>query len=434
MNLILILAAIVIVASLAVTLFSLLNSVKILEPLLRIKHLCLSLGSKPTKQIIHSKSQIPLQDGIDISNESPEQPDLNVLNCRAQLIKQEENNNAEAFKMEICGTIKAPGDMPESCHANLKISILDVTDGAAKAQPVQTRVKDEAAFNETVRSAFCYNTDLGKLPHQVTILSDWTFVAKLPVDRLMLPRKGQRKLQFETSILAADSGQELACTNSTLMYESQTPGYLDVRENIERAKTLTVALAFTVSAVDGKLYDCEIKIIKNWARKNLLDSEQQACDKGQRKLDKALNETVIFFREGYKLNTYQICKEVAEIAPVVQRYDILDLCLHVAQANGSVSPDEINLLKNMADWLDIDADRFRLMMEKILPIDMHEIKDVDTILGITSDMSNEKARKHLNKEYSKWNSRVTNSDPHVQSQADQMLRLIAEARCQYITK
>ena len=88
----------------------------------------------------------------------------------------------------------------------------------------------------------------------------------------------------------------------------------------------------------------------------------------------------------------------------------------------------------MADWLDIDADRFRLMMEKILPIDMHEIKDLDTIFGITSDMNNEKARKHLNKEYSKWNSRVTNSDPHIQTQADQMLRLIAEARCQYITK
>jgi hypothetical protein len=108
--------------------------------------------------------------------------------------------------------------------------------------------------------------------------------------------------------------------------------------------------------------------------------------------------------------------------------------MHVAQANGSVSADETSLLKNMSDWLDIDTDKFRRMMEKILPIDMYEVKDIDTILGITSDMSDEKARKHLNKEYSKWNSRVTNSDPRIQSQADQMLRLIAEARCQYITK
>ena len=434
MNILLILAAIVVVTSLAVAFFSLFTRVKILELSLRFKYLCLDFGLKFVKQINHLRSGILRRVDTDESNESSEQPDLNVLNCRAQLTKQEKNNNAEVFQMEICGTIKTPDEQPEAYCASLRISILDVTDGADKTQVVQTRVKDEAGLNEAVRPAFCYNTELGKLPHQVTTLSDWTVVAKLPVDWLMLPRKGQRKLQFETTILADDSGMELACAGSTLTYESHIPGYLDVRENIERAKTLTVALAFTISAADGKLYDCEIKMIKNWAGKNLLDSEELSCDKGQRKLDKALNETIAFFREGYHLNTYQICREVAEIAPVAQRYDTLDLCLHVAQANGSVSAEEISLLKNMADWLDIDADRFRLMMDKILPVDMHEIKDIDTILGITSDMSSEIARKHLNKEYSKWNSRVTNSDPHVQSQADQMLRLIAEARCQYITK
>jgi tellurite resistance protein len=419
MSILLILAAIVVVASLAVAFFSLFTRAGISELINRLKRLILSFSR---------------QKDTDKSNESSTQLDLNVLNCRAQLIKQEGNNETEIFQVEICGTIHAPDDRPETCHANLKISILDITDGVAKAQTVKTRAKDEAALNRAVRTAFCYNTDLGKLPHQVTTLSEWTVVAKLPRDWLMLPRKGQRKLQFETSALDADNGQELACAKSILMYESQTPGYIDIRENIERAKALTVALAFTISAADGKLYDCEIKMIKNWARRNLLDNEEQASDKGKRKLDKALNETITFFREGYHLDTYQICREVAEIAPAAQRYDILDLCLHVAQVNGSVSADEISLLKNMADWLDIDADRFRLMMEKILPIDMHEIKDIDTILGITSDMSNEKARKHLNKEYSKWNSRVTNSDPHVQSQADQMLRLIAEARYQYISK
>jgi len=38
----------------------------------------------------------------------------------------------------------------------------------------------------------------------------------------------------------------------------------------------------------------------------------------------------------------------------------------------------------------------------------------------------------LNKEYAKWNARVTNTDPQVRTQADQMLGLIAEARSQYV--
>ena len=71
------------------------------------------------------------------------------------------------------------------------------------------------------------------------------------------------------------------------------------------------------------------------------------------------------------------------------------------------------------------------MMEKIIPLDMLDSKDYEAVLGVTSDMTGETARTHLNREYAKWNSRVTNSDPKIQCQADQMLKLIAEARTQY---
>jgi hypothetical protein len=104
----------------------------------------------------------------------------------------------------------------------------------------------------------------------------------------------------------------------------------------------------------------------------------------------------------------------------------------VAQANGSVTKEELTVLKELANWLDIDTNKFREMVEKVLPVDMHEVLDVETILGVTSDMNKEKARRHLNKEYSKWSARVTSSDPEIQSQADQMLKLIAEARSQYV--
>ena len=204
---------------------------------------------------------------------------------------------------------------------------------------------------------------------------------------------------------------------------------MNLQENIERTNILAVALAFAVSAADNKLYDCEIELIKNWAKDNIL--ENCASDKDELKLDKALEKTIAFFRSGNKLDTYNICDEIVGIAPLAQRYDILELCLYVAQSKGSVSAEEVTFLKNMADWLEVDTDRFRIMMEKVLPVDMHEVRDIEAILGITSDMSKERVRKHLNKEYGKWNSRVTNADPDIQTQADQMLKLIAEARSQY---
>lgn len=378
------------------------------------------------------------------------------LNCRVQLTKQEKDDCvSDAFNVEICGSIPARRDTD---YATLKVSIMDITDvpheltaiswlkllykyrsfaleqlARDKAKPVQALVKQwqiqEWFPQGGDPSVFCYNADLGKLHRQVTTLSDWMNVAQLRVDWLRFPRKGKRNLQFNTSILSRESGEELACGKCTFAYENPDFGYIDLEENIQRTKTLAVALAFSVSVADNRLYDCEVELIKNWARANV--GWAHASDKARRKLEKALNETIAFLRDGNQLDTYEICKEVVEIAPLAQRYDILDLCLYVAQANGLVTAEELDMLKNLANWLEVDTNTFREMMGKILPVSMCEVKDAEVILGVTSDMSVEKAREHLNNEYIKWNSRVTNSNPEIQSQADQMLQLIAEARSQY---
>jgi hypothetical protein len=218
----------------------------------------------------------------------------------------------------------------------------------------------------------------------------------------------------------------LACAKCSFNYGNQDLGYIDLHENVKRTKNLAVTLAFAVSAADRKLYDCEVEIIKSWARNNL--DYAHSSDKDRRKLEKALDKTVAFFSNGNQLDAYKICKEIVEIVPLSERYDILDLCLHVVQANGVAAAEEMVLMKHFAEWLEVDMDRFRDMVEKILPVDMHEATDQEVILGLSADMSKEKTRQQLNREYNKWNSRVTNPDPAIQHQADQMLRLIAEAR------
>jgi len=351
------------------------------------------------------------------------QPDLAVLNCRIQLTKQKEGDRVfNTFTVQIAGSIHAPNDLPGT-DVTLRISIMDVTGRMPRAPKIRNS-RSQAG------PAFCYNADLGKLPHQVTTLSDWTAVAKINIYGLEFARKGKRNLLFSTSILSRQSGQELACAKCNFTYDNPEFGYLDMQENIQRAKTLAVALAFAVSAADQKLYACEIELIKNWVRVNF--DVAGASDKAQRKLEKALDKTVDFFREGNQLNIYEICKEIVEIAPLADRYDILDLCLHVAQAKGRVAAEELAILNNLAGWLEVDMNRFRDMMEKTLPIRMHQVKDAEVIFGVTSDMSKEKTRQQLNKQFCKWNSRVTNSDPGIRAQADQMLKLIAEARIQFI--
>jgi len=351
--------------------------------------------------------------------------DPQALNCRVQLTKKEKDQAAcDVFAVEICGSIHAPDDMH---YTSVRVMITDVTDGISKAKRVQAQAE---WWQMQGSPTFCYNAELGKLPHADTTLSDWMTVAELPLDRLLFPRKGKRILKFNTSIHSNQNGEELAWAECTFTYDNPAFGYIDSQENTERTRTLTVALAFAVSAADGKLFDCEVELIKDWAINNF--ALEQAGTKAKRKLDKALNTTVEFFCKGNELDTHKICKEVVEIAPVAERYEILALCLHVAQADGVASEEEVALLKDLANWLEVDVQRFRAMMQKILPISMHEGEDVESVLGITSDMSKDETRRHLNDEYRKWNSRVTNSDAEVKSQADRMLNFIAEARSQYV--
>lgn len=376
------------------------------------------------------KSRFLNQAAADRFEGIPRPIDMGILNCRVQWTKLEEEKSVyDAFDIEICGSIQATSD---NCDTTLQISILDVTDGVTTPKVVQSRLPQWSSQEEAYPSAFSFRARLGRLPNQVTTLSEWTSVAQIRFDWLMFPRKGKRQLQFNTSIMSADGKQQFALARCEFTCDNPMFGYIDLQENGERTNILAVALAFAVSAADDELYDCEIELIKNWARDNVL--ENSASDSDEQKLDKALEKTIAFFRGGNNIDVYKICDEIVAIAPVAQRYDILELCLYVAQSKGSVTAKELTFLKNMAEWLEADPDRFRIMMEKVLPVDMHQVRDVETILGITSDMSKEKVRKHLNEEYSKWNSRVTNTDPDIQNQADEMLKLIAEARSQYTVK
>lgn len=353
------------------------------------------------------------------------QPDLSVLNCRVQLVRDEKDAGAcDTFAVEICGSIHTPGDMRDT---TLKITIADVSDTAPQAGPVLSKVKQ---WQMTDSPVFCYNAELGRLPEQDVAVPDWTAVARIHVDWLMFPRNGKRDLQFRTSVLSRRSNEELACAECTFTYENTDFGYVDLEENHLRTRTLAVALAFAVSAADNKLFNCEVDLIKSWARENI--GLSQASDRTRRKLEEALNETVAFFRNGNRLNIFGICKEIVEIAPIADRYDILDFCLHVARTKGSVAAEELAILNDLAGWLKVDAARFREMAEKIVPVGMHEVRDTEVVLGVTSNMGKEGARRHLNREYSKWNARITNSDPEIQAQANQMLKLIAEARRQYV--
>lgn len=351
-------------------------------------------------------------------------PDDDECQCRVRLATQvDQDAEVAIFSVELRGNIEVPS---EGGEALLHVAISDITDNFIDGSPVYARGEQ---YHMTRPTPFCCTTPLGHLPGGRTTLSDWTVVTRLRCDRLWLPRRGDRKLMFTCTVILDGADRELTSAENVCLYDNPDMGYLDFEQNCRRATNLGVGLAFAVSASDGKLFNCEIDLIKEWARSHVRLADDS--NKAQRELEKQLNKTVAFFRKGNRLNIEQVCREIVTIAPLSERQDIMELCLRVAQAKGMAAPEELAILKDLANWLEVPADRFRAMMEKILPIGIHAVQDSRTILGITEDMSPDDVLAHLTAEYGKWNARVTNPSPEVRKQADQMLKLIAEVRRQY---
>lgn len=353
------------------------------------------------------------------------QVDPRVLNARVRIGRVAAGDSWRSnLIVEICGTIEAPNDGHE---VGLHVSLSDVTDDKAPAVPVLTRPKHGPL---QASSHFTHDSVMGKLCRRQTVLDDWTMVAQLSPEWFVLPRRGSRRLHSDVAIVSQETGERLASAGCTTIFENLDIGYLDIEDNIQRGKTLAVGLAFSVAAADNELPDSEVLVIQGWVRTNFGSMHASAAARGE--LERAIQKTVAFFRKGGRLNVRDICREITEIAPMVGRIEIMDLCLRVAGAKGQVTSAEVLFLKDLAAWLAIDRARLRAMIEKTLPVHMHASRDAEMILGVTETMSKEETRHQLNREYAKWNSRVISSDPAIRSQADQMLNLIANARTQYI--
>jgi uncharacterized tellurite resistance protein B-like protein len=203
--------------------------------------------------------------------------------------------------------------------------------------------------------------------------------------------------------------------------------------NQQGIKRLGIMLALAVGAADDVLNEAEFAVIKKWADENIkFEGGKFSRFISRRRLKAALNEAADFFYAGNQFDIHSICKELTQTATAANKYDILELCLCVVGADGLAAERELEELQRCAWLLGAEEDKFRSMMERILPVTVHEKANEKLLLGLRPNMKTEEVRKGLNKEYRKWNARTANRNPDVQEQAEQMLRLIADTRKRYM--
>ena len=319
------------------------------------------------------------------------------------------------FEVEMSGTIINLGDNKIS---NLILNVFDVTDSAKI--PILCAI-EELQISDSPMLGF--KTEI-PLPYTASALKDWVLVVKIPIDSLCFPRKGSRDIVFNLKIEGTSAEATFGITH--LVNEI---GYLEKKENRDKYEVLTVQLAFSVSSTDGEVHKNEAKVISDWMHK------QVALHNNDEKTKERLNSTIINelqrFNENRRRDTGVLCRELLSVSSIAKRYDALELCIHVAKADGIAENAELVLLERLAVLLKIDKDKFRLMRDKHLTLSMMGTSDeidVDKILGIHSGMTAADIKKHLRQEFQKWNQIATHKDADKRQQAKEMLELIGKKR------
>ena len=336
---------------------------------------------------------------------------------------QGEEYDWDVFNIRVKGIIEGPHD---NFDVKFQIRAYDITNG--DETPVFSTFEDFQAQNSRT---FFYESEVDEMPYQDTIFKDWWTVTKIPKLFLEYPRSGSRKIEFKVIAFNPISRNIYVEDSVTVTYNNTDKGYLDKEDNTEYYEEMVIKTAMLVSASDGDMDVNEANIIKQWIKKRLsyYGEAYQAAEKDR--LNSYIKD-VYQEIEAESIDIYEVLEGIENIASEGEKFELFQICLDVAEADGEADEAELKIIHDIAGYIDLDKKQFRSMIEKTLPITIHVSQANDeTLLGIDSSMSSKEARKHLREQYQKWNARVASSDAATREQAEKMIHLIAEARKKY---
>ena len=364
----------------------------------------------------------------DYQREIRENPFLVKAFEVTERISDENDTELDFLKIQIKGIINVPADNYE---ATFIIKMFDVTNGDEDIILCTTE------HYQANNSGMFWYEEKEVLPYKGTMIKEWVTQVRIPKLFLEFPRQGQRKIKIE--VFVCDQQRKILEENSTISYYyNDDNGYLDNKENRHKFEEAVIKTALIVSASDGDMDEAEANVVKEWVKKRITGYEKEY----QSKIKDRLNG---YIKDGYSevingdIDIYDTLFEVNNVSSEAEKYELFEVCLRVASADGSAGEDELNIIDEIAEALELNRKKFQSMIEKELPVTIHALKSTandggnkhEKMLGITPDMSSEEIKKHLRKEYTKWNSRVSNNDPAIREQAEEMIKIISELRTKY---
>ena len=347
------------------------------------------------------------------------QTDIHAFACRVELASQLNNGQEiDAFDVQMRGRIRTPTD---NYDTDVQVRIQDITEG--RMQPLAVLCTD-SRWQRAEEPVFSLKTHNGIVPRRNAVLGKWKTISQIGIDVLRFPHRGQRRLLFEVGVLSSADGNVLVKAPEVFDYfVGQDEGYIDFRERQKRILGACVTLA--VAAAAFKAESEHKSLLADW-----ISREGKGVIGGLEEFNReleGLNES----RPANEEKTEQACRTLSEKASADVRLKAAELCLRMAAVSAPATPEQVEFVWGLGNRLQIQPDRMRMLLDKLLPLHLQQRPNLEIMLGIRADMDEEEVRRLLTSEYRKWNARVNHPDEVVRQQADMMLSFLADARSGY---
>jgi len=327
-------------------------------------------------------------------------------------------------RIEGIGFIPIPSPMPVTFITKLfdrkeKVSI-----------PVHSQWEQFASGDTNIFQLGQYTGDLTP-DHRA---EKWVTLAVIPLDSLLPPYSGKRVIDASVSIHSPNPRNNPSWQGTvTFNFDFSGKGYKELEQDQIQGNILLIHLAVAVAGSDGLFDKAEGLVLKQWITDKIEKLESEERERQKNLYNNAFRSAYKDLKDG-TLSVGDVAQSLNGIGEEKQKYEAITLCYEILAADGRVDPAELQLIRKIAESLDLDEDTVDLIKDRtVLGLKFSSRSGtIEDLVGIEKDWDAETKKKYLRKEFQKWNNRISVLEAgEERDNAQKMLDRVAEARKLY---
>jgi len=310
----------------------------------------------------------------------------------------------------------------------------DITDDA-DGEPIICSLTD---FQHPDNPTYQYVRGGGSLsPNQG--FANWVEIGIAPLDALTFPKSGTRNMKIYSYISEKTSPKlrkALVGDTCRIQIINRETGYKEWTIKRVEALVLSMRLGVAIAHIDGNFDDSEASTIKKWLKERveLLNDDEQEGAKA--KLNTELKKAVTLAREG-NLDYNSACIELKGNSTKNASYDALELCTMIMAADGVIDKKELELLKKIANLLDVPSSDIQSLRDKhaanaAVRSTSNGQQNDELLIDLDTSLPVSQIKRKLLEDFGRYNDLLTiERDPAKRKRYQECIEAIARLRKKY---